>query len=286
MKKRNDHIIPRVYLRKWSRENDHLAVVPTNTRPHIKLEPITSFLAASNVFDIYFGELHDHNDKQLKILEDKYNTFVRTIANQKRLVVSKWSDYLASLVATFIVRSEVFRTCFDWLCNDEKTRNKLIHEIHLFRGDKRDSLLMLDYINESKPSITLFCDVAIHFSHILRQFDFCFLRPNPSRGQFITSDTPVVLHGNTDEFSFLIPTSAELFLPLSPDLLCYLTDKRSEAKKSDFASYASNKTHIISEETVITLNDIIAQNALNYIILPPEFKAIEDELLTMPAETG
>jgi hypothetical protein len=278
--RQNQHKIPRVYLKKFgyrNRNNQWMLSVMARGEQSARQKSIGSFTPVPNIFDI------DSEDPRIQRmfeeingnLESSYNIILNDLQETGALSERSFA-YLLQLIANLIVRDDVWREQVRFLLDSDVKANflKSILGHHCRNEEEFGRIEELDFYRnladlptQEALSRVLLCFID-HLLLRLRHFEIVFLRTTPEKPWF-TSTSPVVVHSRTAPFE-LFAVETEIYFPLSPDFLTYGHFPGSADQNNVYRGYASNQIHQLNDEQITTINQLIVENASDFLIFRGE----------------
>src|SRR5882724_9377127 len=244
------HRTSQVYLKQFGFEKDGSWYVTVLDKTKDRTEDILirDFAVTVNEFD-YPDEsytIRKHFETTAGLVEGKYKMVLNTIKHQNRLT-PRHEDIMRHFISSLICRSEVYRRFFTDLLADERTQDKFIEEISLF--DEYEIPEIKEAVRSLEPEIRLPLvtgQVANHLVRVLRSFKAVVLKDFGGRGWF-TSDNPVCIDCQNN-FSWIIPLEAEIYLPLSSEYCLLLYHEKSERQENPLRKLAPNRICSLTEQ--------------------------------------
>jgi hypothetical protein len=274
------HKIPRVYLKKFgyqNRNNQWMVSVVKKGENNSRQKSIASFTVATNIFDVesddpriprMFEQLNGN-------LETEYNNIVSDLETNERLTNKSYA-YLLQLIANLIVRSDDWRERILFILNSDVKENFLkiilghhckdeaefgrIQELEFYRG-------LADLPPEQSINRVLIYFID-HLMLRLWRYEITFIKSQEDKPWY-TSTNPVVVHNRVSRLEMLAKES-EIYFPVSPQYLAYLHYKGSDDQENILRSYETNTVHLATDEQNESLQHIILENVLEYMIFAGE----------------
>lgn len=275
------HRSPQVLLKQFGYQKDdkwYVLLFNKETRKTAE-ELIGKYNAPINEFD-YPDEDFDikrHYEDSAGRVEAMYRTILKSIKHQF-LLLPIHEDYLRHLVASLIVRAERPRHFFTQLAANEETRSHFLQEIIMF--EKETALSDLEFALtalEKDQYISLLQGfITNHIVWVLRGFKAVILEDFDGRG-WMSADDPVCINAQ-DNYSWIIPIEAEIYLPLSPKYCAFFFHDKSERNDNPLRKLAANKIHQVDEATHFEITQRIIANAHKSLIIPSSLRPFLDEL--------
>jgi hypothetical protein len=270
------HRVPQVYLKQFGFEKDKIWYITIfdHAKNHTEDVSIKEFNYAINEFDL---PSHDYKEKRhfeltAGKIEGMYKMVLNSIKNQ-RLLKQKHEDILRHFSSSLIVRSERHRSFFSEMLGDQKVRDRFLEEVTLFdkTNTPEDIKLAFSVLDSSMHLPLIQGILANHLVRVFRSFNAIILKDFDNRGWF-TSDDPVCIDYQ-DNYSWLIPPEAEIYLPLSRELCLFLYNDHVQTKNTNpLRKLKINKIHPLNEYTHDTITKKIILNRNKSLIVPPKFR--------------
>lgn len=262
------HKISQVYLKQFGYkvENDwFISVYECGTKNTSNLK-ISEFTKEVNVFDLPYSEpeLKRSFENKSNIIENKYNTVISNIKNQKRLA-PKDKDVLNHYVANIMCRTNPFRSWIDSLLRDSKKRDVFIEQMTMFDDDAKDTKLSLDILKidfQLNIAVGVMMDYLVH---VFRSFHKVVLK-SPEIEGWLTTDSPVHIDFQK-EFQWIIPIETEIYFPLSRDYLLFMYHPKSEKNTNQLRKLRVDKVHSLEFNLFDDIAKRVAFDFDKYLIL-------------------
>ena len=246
----SQHRIPQVYLKQFGfeREGVWYVTVFDRTKNHTEDIRIKDYNVAVNEFDYQDEDykIKRHYENTAGKIEDMYPKVLNSIKNQK-LLTPRHEDILRHFVASLIGRAERQRDFFAEMIGDEKVRSRFLEEITLFdeQDNPADIELAFSIMNKNEHLSLIQGIITNHIVRVLRSFKALILKDFDGRGWF-TSDDPVCINFQ-DNYSWIIPAEAEIYLPLSREYCLFLFHEKSPKDSNPLRKLSTNKIHLLDE---------------------------------------
>lgn len=266
------HRISKIYLKQFGfKEGKKWKIsIWRKGTSEIDIQSIEVFSSEENIFDLpySFSNGKRHFENTSSIIESHYGEIIKGLKRENKLTPAH-KDLLCHFVANFICRAKPYREYFDSLLNDEKAKEKLLQEITLFYGDRKEEILLQLSIFASKDHLNILIGYIMnHLVYVFRGFEFVILRDYQQRGWFST-DNPVVID-NQDIFSWIIPLETEIYFPLSKDFCLFLFHKNSEKQGNSLRLLSLQEVINTTEEQHTFITNMILSNCYECLILPAQ----------------
>lgn len=269
----NQHRVSQVYLRQFGFEKDnvwYVSVWKKNSK-QTSIEEVNNFTTDVNVFDLPYEEFENKRyfENSSNIIEREYPKVIRTIVNQKQLI-KEHQDTLGQYVANLICRTKPYREFFDLLLTSKDTRSKFLNEICLFGSSREEIEEQLKSLKGQEQLNVTIGYLMNHLVHILLKFNYVILKEFDGR-RWMTSDNPVVIDNNN--YSFIIPIEAEIYLPLSRDYCLFMYHPECEIRSNPLRKLPINKITQLDDVSYKKIIDLIFHNENEFIVFPFEMES-------------
>lgn len=274
------HKIPRVYLKKFGYQNQNnqwMVSVVKKGENNSRQKSIASFTVATNIFDI------DSDDPRIPRmfeqlngnLETEYNNIVNDLEANGSLSNKSYA-YLLQLIANLIVRSDDWRERILFILNSDVKENflKIIIGHHCKDAEEFARINELDFYRSlaDLPVEQSINRVLMYFiDHLmlrLGHYEITFIQSQEEKPWF-TSTNPIVVHNRTSRLEMLAKES-EVYFPISPQYLAYIHYRGSDDQENALRAYESNSVHLATDEENESLQHIILENIMEYMIFAGE----------------
>lgn len=275
------HRVPQVYLKRFGYKKDGKWFISVINKINLKKEPLTydeipfekieigGFNYSINEFDYPFGNFKERRQYETTsgFIEGKYPTVLNSIKNQNQLT-KRHEDILRHFTASLICRAKSHRDFFSELLSNDKILDKILGEITMF--DKEDQPASIKvafrYIEKEKRLALVQGIITNHIVRVLRSFNSVILKDFNGLG-WCTSDNPVYIDYN-ENYSWILPIEAEIYLPLSPEFCLFLFNPMSTIIKNSLRNLVINRINIIDNATFWMITNRLIQNEINTLIVP------------------
>jgi hypothetical protein len=232
---------------------------------------IENFTKETNIFDLPFNnfELKRHFEKTSSIIENRYQTVISNLDNQKRLTLND-KRLLCNFVPNLMCRTQPFRGFIDSLLRTSDTREKFLNEITSHSDDKQETKDLL-----AQLEIDFQLNVAIgtlmnYMVKVLSNFNQVVIRSEGNKG-WMTTDNPIYMD-RRGHFEWIIPIEAEIYFPLSKDYCLFMYNEKSVDNHNYLKKLEQDKIHNVDFDTFQSMTQKIVLNVYEYLIMPIELE--------------
>jgi Protein of unknown function (DUF4238) len=269
------HRVPQIYLKQFGFEEgkDWFVTVLDLTKDQTENILISNFTTTVNEFDYwYFNDIKARRHFEITAgnIEGRYAEVLNSIKHQRKLI-PKHEDILRHFISSLICRSQYHRGFFSDVLETEYTRSKFLTEVTMFDEKELPDLKIAMELLKPKERLLIVTGIlANHIVKVLRTFKAVVLRDFAGRGWF-TTDNPVYIDYQ-ENYRWIIPVEAELYLPLSREYCLFLFHDKSPSNGNTCRSLAYNRIHKLDEVTHNRITRGLVTNSYRYLIVPPDFK--------------
>jgi hypothetical protein len=275
------HRVPQVYLRKFGYQKDGKWYISVINKINLKKKPLTydeipfeqieiaDFNCSINEFDYPFHTFKEkkHYETTSALIEGKYPIVLNSIKNQKQLTKSH-EDILRHFTASLICRAKLHRDFFANILSDDKTVDKILEEITMFDIDDKPVSIKVafDYLKKEKRLALVQGIITNHIVRVLRSFNSVILVDFNGLA-WCTSDNPVYINYN-ENYSWVLPAEAEIYLPLSPEFCLFMFNPGSTTIKNSLRNLMVNRINTIDKSTFWMITNRLIENTMDTLIVP------------------
>jgi hypothetical protein len=275
------HRTPQVLLKQFGYQKDGKWYVLLFNKEARKTEEalIEKYNAPTNEFDYPDDDfdIKRHYEDSAGRVEAMYRTVLNSITHQFQLI-PRHEDVLRHLTASLIVRAERPRHFFTEMVANKETRSHFLQEIMMFEKETKlwEIDLALTAMEKDQYVSLLQGYITNHIVWVLRGFKVIILEDFDGRG-WMSADDPVCINAQ-DNYSWIIPLEAEIYLPLSPKYCAFFFHDNSERNDNPLRKLAANKIHPTDETAHFEITQHIIANAHKTLIIPSTLRPFFDEL--------
>lgn len=273
-KVQEQHRLGQVYLKQFGYQDNAkkwwVSVLKLG-QEYTEKKSIKSFTKEPNIFDL---PLKDMVGKRLfesmsGELETHYPKVVAEIEATKRLSEESWGLLLQFMV-NLLCKTKPYRAFIQNILESEQ-RNYFLDEIMLFFSpeEKKHIIETTNKLPLDKQLNPIMIPVCIYLIGRLGHSDFSYVvfEDYDNRG-WITTDNPVVLLNDIDEFSIL-SIQTEVYFPISKKYCLYMDHK---SRGNTIGLRNEIDTHVLQcdEPRQTMIWDVISKNLFEHLIFPDE----------------
>jgi hypothetical protein len=267
------HKLSQIYLKQFGYKKDDKWWLSVSKfgNPRTENVLIENFTKETNIFDLPFNnfELKRHFENTSNIIENRYQTVISNLDNQKRLT-PRDKGLLCNFVPNLMCRTQPFRGLIDSLLRTSDTRDKFLNEITLFSDDTqetKDQLAMLKIDFQLNVAIGTLMN---HMVKVLSNYNQVVIKDEGNKG-WMTTDNPVYMD-RQDHFEWIIPIEAEIYFPLSKDYCLFMYHEKSPSNLNPLRKLEKDKIHNVDFDTFHGITQKVVTNLYEYLIMPVELE--------------
>ncbi|MBK9638759.1 MAG: DUF4238 domain-containing protein [Bacteroidetes bacterium] len=267
------HRLSQIYLKQFGYKKEEkwwvsVCKLGNKTTENLLIE---NFTKETNIFDLPFDnfKLKRHFENTSSILENRYQTVILNLKNQKRLTTVD-RELLCNFDPNLLCRTLPFRMFIDGLLRTEDTRDKLLNEITLLKGNNQETKSILSQLKIDHQLNVVIGILMNHMVKVLSNFRQVVIKAEENKG-WLTTDNPVYLD-RQGHFEWIIPIESEIYFPLSKDYCLFMYHEKSSIRNNPFRKLEQDKIHNIDSDIFDNLTNKIILNMREYLIMPIELK--------------
>ena len=267
------HRIPQIYLKQFGylKNNEWYVSVYEIGKKTTSIEKINNFTKEINIYDLPFDELKGRRlfENLSSLIEDRFPKIISNLEYQKKLIL-KDSQFLNTIIANFICRSNSFRENLKEIINDNESLKLLIKKITKNK-DEYEKLYTLVKIFKPEYQINIICyHIVFYLTLVLGQFEKTIIQANENLG-WLTTDNPVCITND----NYLLSIESEIFFPISNKYLLFMYHPKSTKVKQNLKNLKKCMVNKIDSATFKEITNKVVFNYNRYLIFNNEMQIFD-----------